>query len=160
MHLFLNCLDGCPNCMTIVLHAFSIVDKHLAQDVQPHTYAHVAGTLCSSHVHASLQHTASMRDERIQLDIVRAVWHGVQLWRLRSPLAALDIRCWTGPDLHVPLPRITRECLQRFAAMNASCLATEYRMVNAGFAASLIERSQVLPTKASHLVCQIAMGLR
>ena len=85
---------------------------------------------------------------------------GAQLWRLRSPLAALDIRCWMGPSLHVPLPRVTRGCLQRFAAMNATGLAAQYGMVNAGFAASLIERSQVVLGLTSLGICQCPAWLR
>lgn len=91
-------------------------------------------------------------------NIIRAMCCESQLWRLRSPLAALDIRCWTGPDVHVPLPRITRGCLQRFAAMNASGLAKEYGMVNADFAESLIQRSQVVTPLWP--VCQTHMKLR
>lgn len=67
----------------------------------------------------------------------------MQLWRLESPLAALDVRCWTGASRSVPLPRATRTCLARFAAANATALAAEYGMVNVNFAAGLIERSQV-----------------
>jgi len=43
----------------------------------------------------------------------------------------------------VPLPPVTRACLARFAAANATALATEIGIADARFAASLVERSRV-----------------
>ena len=66
----------------------------------------------------------------------------MQLWRLHSPLAALDVRCWAGRGGAVPLPPATCACLARFAAANATALAAELG-TETRFAADLVERSRV-----------------
>ena len=65
-----------------------------------------------------------------------------QAWHYRLPLTRLDIRCWTGPTMDIPLPSRVRGCLEHFANSSAEALQAEYDMVRPEFAESLRGRAQ------------------
>lgn len=59
------------------------------------------------------------------------------------PLSKLDMRCWTGPEMDIPIPGRIRSCLDHFSARTAEELLVEYGMVRIEIAESLHQRSKV-----------------
>ena len=76
----------------------------------------------------------------------------MQVLNYKLPLAKLDMRCWTGPDMDIPLPSKVRSCLEHFAASTAQELQAEYNMVRVEFAESLQGRAKVLHTHCCKIV--------
>ena len=67
----------------------------------------------------------------------------LQVWKLQLPLAKLDIRCWTGPTMDIPLPGRVQSCLQHFADSSGHQLQAELGMPRLDHAESLHSRSKV-----------------
>ncbi|KAK9809341.1 hypothetical protein WJX73_006895 [Symbiochloris irregularis] len=67
-----------------------------------------------------------------------------RLLKLKVPLAKLDMRCWTGPTMDIPLPSKVRTCLEHFSGSTPQQLQEQYGMPLLEHAESLHQRSKDL----------------